>query len=322
MNNGNNSNKPRQINRIATPIKVDNNTNATNQVNVGNPNVQNNQVAVNQGPQGGKKVPVNKVKPPKKVKPKKEDTHDPTVMIFVMIMLLLVAVLVAFLGLYIIPEYLDNRNKERDYNDVTVTTTMPHDNVVHHYSLSNAVYINNANSFVVGDKFIINLVNNGTNFDILVNNKKITSADYLLTNVGVVDDILLFMVQNKGVRTTKLYGVAANSLEVVLEIYNLGEDIGMVLLPDNKGAVFNRATIVLLGSRINNSSLILDDSFGQVNGFNICNADILNQNNIGDNYRVTATYSFEYLGDYKFSKLELINMTDLGTYRTNNNLCK
>lgn len=320
MNNGN---KPRQINRVATPIKVDN-----KQIEQES---QPNQVVTEQQPREKtvtkqventmKQIPPKKKAPVKKEKKvKKVDNHDPTMAVFGMILLLIFTFLVAFLGLYIVPRYLQNQNRVK-YNDKTTSPVEQIDNQIVVTTLAATSLISEANSYNVEGKFNVGLVSNGTNLDVMINNKKITSSDYLLPAVATVDDLVLFTVQNKEARTTKLYAVTEAG-EVVLELYDiLGED-GMVIMPNSSSIIYNSVSIVVLGSRVNGGSLILDNEFGKTNGLNICSTDVLSDNNIDDEYHVYGTYSFEYIGDHKFSDPVLIGTTSLSQYKTQEGLCK
>lgn len=319
MNNGNNG-KPRQINRVATPIKVNQNTNNVQPQNQGQ-QVNNNNKGNNKAPQMPP-IPPKKVRPKKEVKPKKVDTHDPTYAVFGTILLILFAALVAFLGLYVVPKYLDNRRGDREFNDKPTTqkTTTVNNNIAT-YTLTNNKYIDTEASYTVADIFNLSLVNNGTDFDIMINNKKITTSDYVLPQVGVVDDIIIFITKNVENRTTKLYAVSKDT-EVLLDLYTLSEDEnGMVIMNDATSIVFNSVTVVLVGSRVSNESLILDNNFGANIGYNICNVDIMNEQKITDEYTVNANYSFTYLGNHEFSKLEQISSETLSEYKVAKNLC-
>ena len=106
-------NKPKQINRVATPIKVDS--------------------------QGNRIEPVV-VKTVVKEE-KKEVEHDSTTAVFVVVLLIILACLVAFIFLYIVPRYLDAKSKEYHYNDATTTTSVFVNNMIEQYTLSNETYI-------------------------------------------------------------------------------------------------------------------------------------------------------------------------------------
>lgn len=286
-------NKPKQINRVATPIKVDS--------------------------QGNRIEPVV-VKTVVKEE-KKEVEHDSTTAVFVVVLLIILACLVAFIFLYIVPRYLDAKSKEYHYNDATTTTSVFVDNMIEQYTLSNETYISTDASFNVGNKILLGIKNNGVNNDILVNNKVVANADYLLPRVAIVDDLLIFVIQNKELRTTKLL-IADNEGKIVYELYNIKNNDGMVLMPDASSIIFNNVSVVVIASRVNGNNLILDNTYGVKNGINICSSEALLKHKIGDNFAAIATYSFEYLGDKKFSDPVIIHSTNINEYINSNNICK
>lgn len=286
-------NKPKQINRVATPIKVDS--------------------------QGNRIEPVV-VKTVVKEE-KKEVEHDSTTAVFVVVLLIILACLVAFIFLYIVPRYLDAKSKEYYYNDATTTTSVFVDNMIEQYTLSNETYISTDASFNVGNKILLGIKNNGVNNDILVNNKVVASADYLLPRVAIVDDLLIFVIQNKELRTTKLL-IADNEGKIVYELYNIKNNDGMVLMPDASSIIFNNVSVVVIASRVNGNNLILDNTYGVKNGINICSSEALLKHKVGDNFAAIATYSFEYLGDKKFSDPVIIHSTNINEYINSNNICK
>ena len=290
----NDLNKPKQINRVATPIKVDTNGNK-----------------IEETPQ------VVEVKKEEKV----VEEHDSTTAVFVVVLLIILAFLVAFIFLYIVPKYLDANDRKYEYNDATTTTSVFVNNSFEQYTLSDSVYINQAGVFNVGNIINLSLENNGTNLDIVVAGKKIVSADYLLPKLAIVDDILVFVVQNKDVRTTKLFAVDKDG-EVVYELYNIRNNDGMVLLPDVSSIIFNNVSVVVMTSRVEGINLILDNTYGVKTGINLCSSDALLKHKIGDNFAAIASYSFEYLGNKKFSNPTIIHSTSIIDYKNQKNLCK
>lgn len=287
-------NRPKQINRVATPIRVDSNGNKIEEV----------------------KQVENIVKPVIE-----EEEHDSTTAVFVVVLLIILACLVAFIFMYIVPRYLDAKGKRYEYNDATTTTSVYINNIFEQYTLSNDVYISSNNSYNVGNIINLSLSNNGEDFDILVNNKKITNADYLLPKVAIVDELIVFAVQNKEIRTTKLF-IADKDGKVVYELYNINNNDGMVLLPDVSSIIFNNVSVVVMASRVNGNNLILDNKYGIKDGINICSSEALLKHKIGDNFAAVATYSFEYLGDKKFSDPVIIHSTNINEYINSNNICK
>lgn len=286
-------NRPKQINRVATPIKVDSQ---------------------------GNRIEPDIVKTVEKKEIKEIKEHDSTTAVFVVVLLIILACLVAFIFLYIVPKYLEAKSKEYHYNDATTTTSVFVNNILEQYTLSNDIYISNDSVFNVGD-YKISLKNNGETRDILINDKAVVSADYLLPKVAIVDNLLIFVVQNKEIRTTKLLIVDSDA-NIVYELYNIKNNDGMVLMPDSSSIIFNSVSIVVIASRVNGNNLILDNTYGVKSGINICSSDALISHNIGDNFATIATYSFEYLGNKTFSDPTIIHSTNINEYIESNGICK
>lgn len=285
----NNDYSHKQINRVATPIQLDNNGNVVNQNNV-----------------------------KKTVKVVKE--HDSSTMVFVVVMLIILAVVCAFAFFYVVPRLMDEDKTNNGFNDAEPTTESiikPINNTITKYTLNGGETLNTSGDYIVNDKFQLQLSGDEI-ITISVNGKEVSNSKSVLANVGVVDDILLFVTQDNVFRTTKLLGVTVDG-EKVLEIYTVTE--GMALLPDINSVVFNNASLVIMTSRVLNKNLILDNEYGSITGINLCNNEVLLENKIDGKFNVMANYSIEYLGNHKFSVPKVINAVSLNDYKETSRVC-
>lgn len=283
----NNGMPPKQINRVATPIKLDEHGNRIEE-------------------------PVKQVvKKPIIVK-----EHNAETAIFITVLLIILAILCAFIFYFIVPRYLESKNNKITYNDATTTTTKVINNHFDEVNLNNNNLIESG-SFEVFDSYKLSK----NNREVFVNDVKITDADYLLPTIGSVDDLILFVTQDKKNRTTKLYSVDKLG-RVVLELYNLPNVDGMVLMSDPSSFIYNSVSLVFIASRVENNNLILNNEFASLKGINMCVEDELNKNNVNKEFMAIGTYSIEYLGDHKFSNPILLHSISVEDYITQKNVCK
>lgn len=306
MNNNDDNKKIRQINRIATPIKLDQNGQRIESDD--NPVI----LTVEEK---------NELREERRIEEKnrKIEEHDPSTAIFVVVLLIIFAILVAFIYFYVVPKYIESRGYNLEYNDKPKTTTTAKKTYpLTQYTLIDTVYINNANVFNINN-FEIEYEYNGTNFNLIVNGTMVDKSDYLLPKVAIVDDLLLIATQDRGLRTTTLYAVDEVGV-VIKEWYNLADMDGMVLLPDSSSIIFNNVNFVLLGSRVVGKELILENTFGKVTGVNLCNESLV-EHNVDEKFLVLGTFTIEYLGNHEFSEPRLIHSTSIVDYKTINNLC-
>lgn len=282
----------KQINRIAKPIQVNTNEGAS-------PEQQN--------------IPPSQ--PPKK---KKKEISKETILIMIIILLGL-ACFSALIFLIIISKP-EAKKSSLKYNDVTTssTTNVNDAHFISYELLSDIERINMEGNYTLNN-FHITLNNKGTSFDILVNNKFITSANYLINKVGFVDDLIMFTTGNNDTRTTKFY-VVDTSGNIIYDIYDYNEIDGMVLT-DTNAVNYNPSSIIISMSRVNNNNIYNSNKLGNNTAADICNEDSLFQNSIETNKAVKINYSIEYLGNHKFSNPSIIYEESLSDYKTNNNLC-
>lgn len=285
----------KQINRIAKPIQVNPNDN----------NVNNQQ-------------PINNIPPKetKKKKKKKITKANILTMIIILLGILIVGALI-FLVIIIKPE---NKNTSLKYNDATTpTTTKVNDNTFINYTqLVEGEKIDFASSYNVNN-FNLSLNSSGSSLEILVNSKKITSANYLVSKVGFVDDLIMFTVGNNDTRTTTFYVVDSLG-NIIYDIYNYSEIDGMVLI-DNNAVNYNPTSVILSMSRVNNNLIYNSNSLGNNHSANICDEDSLFKNSIETQKPIRINYSLEYLGNHRFSNPSIIYEEYLNDYKSNNNLC-
>ena len=278
-----------KINRIATPIKID---------STGTPITS----------QENKEIVI--------VKKEKPTSSLTTVLV---VILLLILAFIAFLIFYIIvPDYMNESDKNYKVNPTTTTANMEGVYPIISGLITDVPLINTPGDYVISDNTIINLVNTSTGINVLVNGVFIDSASYLSNRVALFDDILMINLIGNNNRTSKLYAIDING-KVVFKLFNLTED-GMLLNSD-ADIQYNSSSIIVSASRVSGSNLILNNDYGNLKGINVCDYEKLGEHNIDKNFPVISYYSFEYLGNHKFSKPVIVNSISLGEYRKTSNLC-
>lgn len=278
-----------KINRVATPIKID---------SAGNPivNRENKEIVI--------------------VKKEKKTGSMTSVLV---VILLLILALIAFLLFYIIiPEYLEE--SERSY-EVNPTTTMP--NTKENYPITSGLIsdnslVNTPGDYIINEEFKLSLVNTGTGISVIVNGSFIDSSSYISNRFALLDDLIMINLIGNNNRTSKLYAVDLKG-NIVYTLYNLTED-GMLLNGD-ADIQYSTASFIVSSSRVSGNNIILNNEFGNINGLNICNYELLGEHNINESFSAISYYSLEYLGNHKFSKPTLISSISLGEYRSTSNLC-
>ena len=278
-----------KINRVATPIKID---------SAGNPivNRENKEIVI--------------------VKKEKKTGSMTSVLV---VILLLILALIAFLLFYIIiPEYLEE--SERSY-EVNPTTTMP--NTKENYPITSGLMsdnslVNTPGDYIINEEFKLSLVNTGTGISVIVNGSFIDSSSYISNRFALLDDLIMINLIGNNNRTSKLYAVDLKG-NIVYTLYNLTED-GMLLNGD-ADVQYSTASFIVSSSRVSGNNIILNNEFGNINGLNICNYELLGEHNINESFSAISYYSLEYLGNHKFSKPTLISSISLGEYRSTSNLC-
>lgn len=282
--------QPKQINRIATPIKLDENGNAIENLD----------------------------EKKKNIKKKKKDSTNVT---FIIVVLLIILAIICAILFYLIIPLVNQESNTFHYNDSTTEfTTSTFYNISDTY-INDLGYVNTEGTYNINEDFIISLVNSNGGFNILVNDSYVATADYLLSKVGFVDDLIIIITQDSNARTTRLIAITKDG-EEVYELYNISDVQGLVLNSDNSSIIFNSASIVINTTRVLSSSLILDETFGSVSGINICSEEELSNNSLSGNSVALANYSIEYLGNHEFSKPKSIYNITIDDYINTNNLCQ
>lgn len=282
----------KQINRIATPIQVNTNENLS---------------------------PEQPSIPPKQTPPKKNRKKISKETILTMIIVFLSISCLGALIFLIIIFIPSSKQTSLKYNDATKpTTSLEEPYYISNELLSEIEKIDTDGSYILNN-FNFTLKRNVTSLDILVNDKFITAANYLINKVGFVDDLVMFTTGNTDTRTTTFYIVDTYG-NVVYDIYNYADIDGMVL-NDTNAINYNPTSIVLSMSRVNNSLIYNSNNLGNNTSANICNEDSLFQNSIETKKAVKINYSLEYLGNHKFSNPFIIYEESLSDYKANNNLC-
>lgn len=281
----------KQINRIAKPIQVDNtSTSITNQ----QPSI-----------------------PPKKppLKKNKKKISKEILLIFVIIVLSILCIC-ALVFLIVITKP-NTKTSSLKYNDAT-TTNQADKFFISYESLYDLDKIDFASTYNI-QNFQITLNNNGSSLDIIVNDKVITSANYLTSKVGFVDDLIMFTTGKNELRTTTFY-IVDSSGNIVYDIYNYNGIDGMVLT-DSNAVNYNPNSIILSYSRVNNNLVYNNNKIGNNTSANICDEEALFASSIEIQKPARLNYSIEYLGNHKFSNPLIIYEESLSDYKVNNNLC-
>lgn len=287
----NNDIPPKQINRIATPIKVD---------ELGNKIEEQ------------KKVVLEKKELPKK--------NDSKVTFIIVIILIILAIISAILFYFIIP-YLEKNKNNYKFNDVTTKEAIGTTYNFFDINISETNYISALGDYIINEDFTITLTYSPYNTEILINGKTVANAKYLLSKIGFVDDLILIMTQNEADRTTKLYAVDKDG-NIVYELYDIEGIDGLVLSKDNSSVTYSSATAVVRTSRVKENIIYIDSSYGSDVAIDICNTDQLDNNSISLTSTAISNYSVEYLGNHKFGKPKKIYSMSIEEYIKENNLCQ
>lgn len=240
--------------------------------------------------------------------------------VIVVLLLIVLAILCAIIFYVIVPRVINFREQNRGYNDLVTKSTS---NVQNFYStkiLNNNQNIIASGDYTINSEYQMTLIPSGAYFDILVNNKKITTSKMVFPTIGFIDDLMLFVTQENIYRTTRLFAVDSTG-NIVFDFYNVKSSEGLVLMPDASSFIYNTTSLVVMTSRVQEQSIILDNNFGAMAGISICDVDKLHEKSITDDSVVIGTYSIEYMGEHKFD-IKRINGISLGQYKTQKNYCQ
>lgn len=294
----------KQINRIATPIKVEQST--IKETNDKKTEI-NEQVKQSISAIPPKKEYKKEKKPKKKI--------EEYTLIKSLIVVFVIGIIASSIYLLILAS---SKSKDISYNDITTTTTNP--NIDNYFfestNLSDGIFIEDGSTFHAGS-FTISKVNN----TIIINNKEITKKEYFYSNVGLIDDLLIFTAKSTGNRSTELFIVDTQG-NIVLNMYHIGDINGLVISDNNDSVVYNTNAITIVATNVLEDKLIPNNQINQSNPVSICNEDDLFASSIETNKPVLVHYSLMYKGDHEFYPLESIHSESLEEYKNNHNYCK
>lgn len=290
--NNNNNHVIKQINRVATPIKVDQNGNRIEE-----PVTQPNNTFENV-----KMSDVNTVNTQTK-------EHDPSTMIFITVMLLIFACATAYICYILLVREDEYQTSKYGYNDTKVISDRVGSVKVNKVILNNGVniigeYENSVNNFFN--------INKNSNNDITVNDKYICTNEILFSKFIVVGDNLVFGVKDIAERTTMIYIVDEEG-NIVNKYYNLDDENGMVLGDTSNTFDVVSNEVVLYFSRVSGTKVFNSIEYGSTEYLNICDVD--------NTFNASLNLELIYQGNNKFKE----NKTDIitvGTYKGNNYLCR
>ncbi len=332
--NGNPNNRnaapPKQINRIAVPIQVTPQNNQQSQINQAgqtvNPNAPQTQVikqpqqsALAQAAQNQSVRGFNAKKQTNVVK-----EYDPSTMIFVVVLLIILACLCAFIFYVILPRIEANKKLSEAASTTPKRYTTTSIKIIDPFKTTN---LNNGNpitstfSYAIDNDFNLSTIDTGNGIEVFINSNKVTTTKRIFSKIGRVDEFIVLILADGDVRNNRVV-IYDKSAKLIREIKRINNVDGMLLYDDASGYIFNNNTLVILASRVKNDKIILNNEFGSVDGFSLCDEEKLQENNINDNYLVMARYLLTYNGNSEFSDLVKINNVSLQEYRDSNNLCR
>lgn len=280
----------KQINRIATPIRVDENGQRIEEPKVDQP-VENT-------------VKIKKTEVKKK-KLKKETILEALIIVVVIGIILSSAYL-------LIPNTSTKSNLK--YNDIS--TTKKDDTLEEYFfesiNLNERLYLEEGFDYQVGP-FTLKTLNSS----VFVNNTIVGTHSKVSSNVALIDDLLLFVASSDEERSTVLYAIDTSGNKV-LEMYHVGDINGMVI----ESVVFNRISIVIVAKNVIGDSIIPNNTINNMNPVSICSEDKLFENSIEINKPVIVHYSYTYKGKHEFSEGLNIYEVSLDKYKKDNNYCQ
>lgn len=303
----------KQINRVVAPIQVDQNGNRVENQQSVTPKIVNTSIREVVNPNGST-LPLEKQK--------KE--HDPINTVFVLAILIILACVCAIIFYIIVPRYLANENRLR-YNDAT-TTKRDYMNNINMYtfksaSINGGAKVTTTGTFAIDSAFQIGTFKTENDLAILINGKQVTTTKSLVPTIGRIDDLIIMLLNDGNNRQNRvvIYDQNGNS---VLEMKNIEGVDGMLISGDVSSLIINSNSLVIVASRVSGNNLILNNTYGDIEGTNVCDSVSLLDQGVSDEYMVIGTYSIEYEGNHKFSNPESITNVNLGEYKTSHRYCQ
>lgn len=294
----------KQINRIATPIKV-NDANTTNNSN--NQSTLDAQI----------KDSISAIPPKKEVKKiqKKRKKVNKERVLQTLIIIFVIGIIASSIYL-LIPETISQSKIK--YNDISTTTTIPNlsGDYFENIKLNESLFIDNDINYKAGN-FTIRKVNN----NIYINDKEITKKEYFYSSVGLIDDLIIFTAKDKNNRTTEMYIVDSLG-NTLLNMYHIGDINGMVISDEDASVIYNSEAITIVSKNVIGDKLIPNNNINSSNPVSICNEDDLFASSIETSKPVIVHYSLSYKGNHEFNALENIYEKSLEEYKNEFNYCK
>lgn len=303
----------KQINRVVAPIQVDANGQKVEPPKDQAPKIVNTSIREVVNPNGAPKVEPEK--------PKKE--HDQTNTVFVVVLLIILACVCGFTFYIIVPRYLEKRDRLR-YNDATTTKYADVDTTTYNFKsvrINEGAKVTTTGNFPVDNNFQISTVANGSILAISINGKQVTSTKSLVPTIGLVDDLII-MLLNDGNNRQNRVAIYDKSGASVLEIRNIEGVEGMLPLGDSSSLVVNSNSFVILASRAVGTTLVMNSTYGEITGTNICDNDAISSQGVGDDYMVLGSFAIDYKGNHEFGKPTNITSVNLRDYKSSNRYCE
>ena len=210
-----------QINRVVTPIKVN---------EVGNIVSNKSDIEIN-------------------VKKKKNSSN----ILFILLLSIILIIILYILTNYIIPSYNESVNNEVHYNDNNNVVDNINYEEIKSFTLNDGNIINSDGVLNVNNDFLIN-ISNGI---LYINNNEISKISALYPNVGIVKDNLIFGIKKDNDLSITLLGINKNG-DKVLEFNNIE---GYYLMDDITAIQFNLYSVNILTTNVFKDSLYLNNNY-------------------------------------------------------------
>ena len=177
---------------------------------------------------------------------KKKKEIKPDLIFKILIILLIIGIVAS--SLYLILPSINNSNKLK-YNDITTTKEMNTISVFLSVNLSNESYLTNGNVYKASNIFNISI----NNKNIEVNGKNVATAQKVLSSVGLIEDLLLFTKEDNDKKTLYIVDKYAN---VILELNDLN---GKKIMNSIDAISYTPTNVIIKASSVSNDIIYLDN---------------------------------------------------------------
>lgn len=269
----------KQINRIAAPIQV-------------NPNANPNTL-IQQTIDNSKKTVVVKHKE------KKEVNYNLLLLIISIVFFLVDGGLLVYL---IIPA-----NSNLHYNDVSNNNTL--EQTFTDIYLSDEKYLEKGITYRVNEDFSLKQDNN----TLLVNDIKTVASDFVLSNVALIDDLILVVTQNTELRSKSLY-IFDKEGKLIKEYYDFGDNF--TISDEDDAIVITPTDIIIKTTNVNLDRFYTGNKKGNLESISVCDASLNDPNR-----SVWSNYSLTYKSNHEFNEVKETPMMSIDEYRKINNYC-